>query len=325
MNNKINKNKTLSFGIALSGGGARCAAHIGFLQVVGRNLCIKQLAGASGGAIVSTLYSAGKLDDLENFLLKIKSSEITAFFKPSNLKDGLFDSSKIEDFVRSFIGNLRLEDLKIPVTVAASDITHNRPVYFKKGDAAKIVAASCAIPGLFSPIKIGNSYFVDGGLFNNTPSDILDRNLDFRVLVDAGIHEGVSNLLKSFTLNYRKIRRLIEDYRNRLGSDERLNRLKKSLVVKRIIEEIKSMSLKNPLSETKSNKERYTLARIIISSLDNFDLSDLEKVKSKCDYYIRPNIRISNLSFHKSRLAIIPGEKAGIVFIEKLKKQGIIT
>ncbi|MGC8929484.1 MAG: patatin-like phospholipase family protein [Candidatus Woesearchaeota archaeon] len=321
----MNENKNPSFGIALSGGGARCAAHIGFLKVVDGKIDVKQLAGASGGAIVSILYSAGKLDELENFLFKIKSSEITAFFKPSNLKDGLFDSSKIEDFIRSFIGDLKLEDLKIPVIIAASDMTHNRPVYFKKGDAAKAVAASCAIPGLFSPVKIGNSYFVDGGLFNNTPSDVLDRNLDFRVLVDAGIKGGIADFLKIFTHNYRKIRRIVGEYRNRLSSDERIKRIQRSMVAKRLVRELGAIALKSQLDETSRNKKRYTLARIIISSLDNFDICDLEQIKKKCDFYIRPNIKIANLSFHKSKLAIVPGEKAGRDFLRQLKQKNIIN
>ncbi|MEM2121891.1 MAG: patatin-like phospholipase family protein [Candidatus Woesearchaeota archaeon] len=319
----MNNLKAPSFGIALSGGGARCAAHIGFLKAVDKKIRIKELAGASGGAIVATLYSMGKLQELEDFLMKITNKEITNFFKPSNLKDGLFDSSRIINFIRSFTGDLKLEELEIPVTIVASDITHNRPVYFRKGDAAKIVAASCAIPGLFSPIKIGNSYFVDGGLFNNTPADVLSKNIDFKVLVDAGIHGGIADVLKHLTLNYRRIKKLLENYEKKIKEHKKLRRLEKSILVRKIVRELKIMN-KNKTFNTNLNKERYTLFRIIISSLDNFNISDVNAAKSKCDYYITPKIRISNLSFHKTKLAITPGEKSGFEFLEKLKKDGII-
>ncbi|MER5389927.1 patatin-like phospholipase family protein [Saccharopolyspora sp. NPDC002686] len=57
----------------------------------------------------------------------------------------------------------RLEDARIPVTVTATDIDSGDAVYFESGPALPPLVASCSIPGMFPPVKIGDRWLVDGG------------------------------------------------------------------------------------------------------------------------------------------------------------------
>ena len=62
-----------------------------------------------------------------------------------------------------------IEELKIPTIITATDLDHGRIVSFKKGKIAERLAASCCMPILFAPIRINNTYYVDGGILMNLP------------------------------------------------------------------------------------------------------------------------------------------------------------
>ena len=89
------------------------------------------------------------------------------------------DSFGREDWTRN------LEDLEIPVVVTATDFDHGQCVHFTRGEIARRVAASCCIPVLFAPVKIGGTYYVDGGVFMNVPvtpiRDMCDKVLALNV------------------------------------------------------------------------------------------------------------------------------------------------
>ncbi|MCG1037685.1 patatin-like phospholipase family protein [Polaribacter sargassicola] len=162
---KLNKNKPIN--LVLSGGGVKCAAHLAILEKIEElGLTINAISGSSGGALVASLYASGL--STQEILFIFKNTSLFKFSFFSIKKAGLFDTilfrSIIEDKIKP-----KFSDLQVPVYIAASNMQNGKPRYFSKGKLLKPVLASCAIPGIFSPIKINNILYSDGGILDNFP------------------------------------------------------------------------------------------------------------------------------------------------------------
>lgn len=160
--------KKYHVGFALSGGFIRGIAHLGMLQALfEHNIRPDILSGTSAGAIVSVLLADGRqpFEIMEMF----SDRTFTELAKVSPGKESLFKMDYFIDFMRSKLRTRNLEDLNIPVVVTATDFDHGCAVHFTHGEIARRVAASCCIPVLFAPVKIGGTYYVDGGVFMNIP------------------------------------------------------------------------------------------------------------------------------------------------------------
>ena len=172
-------------GIALGGGGARGFGHIGVLRAFEENgISFDYVAGTSVGSLVGALYAYGlNAAEIEKIALGLKESDI----KTSKF---IFVSSKttgIEKIVRDAIGEADIKDLRKKFAAVAVDIGNGEETVFYEGNAAKCVAASCCVPIVFSPVVIDGRRYVDGGLSNNVPADIV-RYMGADVVVGVDIN-----------------------------------------------------------------------------------------------------------------------------------------
>lgn len=154
--------------VVLSGGGARGAIHLGVLQALYEHkIKIDAISGTSIGAIIGSLYCVG----VKPFEIKelMKSKSFRELFHFTWHRFGLLDMSKLKKILNEFIGKDSFESLKIPLHICVSNIDTGKYELFSKDKLFHKIAASASIPIVFEPIKIGNSYYVDGGLFNNLP------------------------------------------------------------------------------------------------------------------------------------------------------------
>jgi len=193
-------------GLALSGGGARGAAHVGVIQVLEEmHIPIDYIAGTSMGAIVGGLYASGMSSD--DIAKQMEQMDWISMFqdKPTRpertqrLKDDdntyLFEgrvgvsASGLNFAKASVIGqkfdlvlkSLTLpvieisdfDNLPIPFRAVAMDITTGEEVILSEGDLALAMHASMAIPGVFSPVKLNDKLLVDGGAANNLPVSVV--------------------------------------------------------------------------------------------------------------------------------------------------------
>ncbi len=183
-------NKKLKIGLALSGGGARGLAHLGILKKIEEEkIPIFCISGTSMGAIVGGLYAAfgsvNSVIDLYNSY-KISSFFETKKFYKSISNGGLLSLDKAETILKNRLNNLKIEDLKISFTSVAVSLKTSQEVKFKKGDLASAMFASGALPFIFSPIKIDDDLFIDGGLFNVLPIDAcFEMGADLVIGVDV--------------------------------------------------------------------------------------------------------------------------------------------
>lgn len=171
------------YGIVLGGGGARGFAHLGVLKALEeKNIRPDVVSGVSAGAIIGAFIAAGKSVDETFEIMKSHSfSDLSSLQIP---KTGIFNFHKLESLLQTVLGKIDLKELPIPFYVAATDVLNGHIEYFNEGDLSQIVMASASIPVLFSPVKINDSYFVDGGVFNNTPMEPI-RSLCEHVIISS--------------------------------------------------------------------------------------------------------------------------------------------
>jgi NTE family protein len=161
-------------GIALSGGGARGAAHIGVLQALNENgIFPSHVSGASAGSLIASLYCSGYTP--KEILEFSKEKEFLKIFRIGFLNKDLSNMVRLNDFLKHHIPQKNFEDLKIPLYISISNINSGKSEIVGKGELIPYIMASCAVPLVFKPIKIGNSLYVDGGLLNDLPIEPLQE------------------------------------------------------------------------------------------------------------------------------------------------------
>jgi NTE family protein len=90
-------------------------------------------------------------------------------------RDGLLDAEGLERFMRGNIGDIQFKDLKIPFVATATDLASGREVLLDAGRVSTAVRASCAFPGIFRPVRVGQHTLVDGGLVHPVPAGVVRR------------------------------------------------------------------------------------------------------------------------------------------------------
>jgi NTE family protein len=180
-------------GIALSGGGVRGIAHLGVLKALNEaNIFPQQVSGTSAGAIAGTLYCYGySPDEILEIILK---TNFFRFLRPAISWRGILKMEVAETLYGQYMSHNDFSDLKIPLTIAATDLSKGQTVYFSEGEIIRPLMASTCIPGMFDPISIQEDYFVDGGVLNNMPIDPLEGNCDYIIGVNCNHLPEVHNI-----------------------------------------------------------------------------------------------------------------------------------
>jgi NTE family protein len=181
------RHKKTKIGIAFGGGGARGFTHLGAIKAFEeygiRPSDFSMIVGTSAGSIIGAFYASGATySEMLEVAKSIEVSEIRTTkipFMPSKT-DG------IEDIIKRNFGDINIEDLSLPFACVATDLKTTKEVVFKKGNLAKAVAGSCAVPGIFVPVVYENYHLADGGLRNNIPTNIPKKfGCDYVVGVDV--------------------------------------------------------------------------------------------------------------------------------------------
>ncbi|HOK57195.1 MAG TPA: patatin-like phospholipase family protein [bacterium] len=185
-------------GIALCGGGAKSFCQIGVLKVFEKEgFDFEVITGTSMGALIGTIYSFTKsAEKLEEIIFKIFSirelQKIEKLFSRKrkrsylyrfidgikdfslllfdSFKSGLIESEIIKEKIYKYVGKeIYFEEQKNTLGIIATEYFTGRPVIFNSGKIIPSLIASCAIPGLVTPVKISDNYYVDGGVTSNLP------------------------------------------------------------------------------------------------------------------------------------------------------------
>ncbi len=170
----------MKIGITLSGGGARGIAHIGVLKALEEmGVKISVISGTSAGSIVASLYAYGMKPD--QIFEQTKQLSLFKSVRPAWTWAGLLTMDGLKELIVKNIPENNFSALKIPLTIAATEIRKGEVNYFSSGEMASAIVASCSIPAVFSPMNFNNNLYVDGGLLDNLPARSIRNQCDFLI------------------------------------------------------------------------------------------------------------------------------------------------
>ncbi len=172
--NRPGKDKKV--GLALGGGAARGLSHIGVLKALEeKGIPIDIIAGCSIGSVIGACYAKeGRCDEIEEIVLNTdwKTMMQLSDFNLALILKGFIQGEKVKELLRSVLGDIRFEDLKIPFAVVATDINTGEEVVIKEGPVVDAIRASISIPVVFAPAAVNDRYLVDGIIVNPVPVDL---------------------------------------------------------------------------------------------------------------------------------------------------------
>ena len=158
-----------AIGVALGGGFARGLAHIGVLKVLEEEgIPVRMIAGTSVGAIMGATYCSGlTIEELEEIAHKVR---FTSFARWTLSRYGFATNDRMTSFLARTLKVQTFEELRIPLSVVATDFNTGKGAVFSSGSIIDPVRASCAYPGMFLPVEIRGSWLVDGMLSHPVPT-----------------------------------------------------------------------------------------------------------------------------------------------------------
>ena len=201
--------RPLRIGLALGGGAARGFAHIGVIKALeARGLTPDLLCGTSAGSVVAALYASGMNGIAINKLaLTMDQASISDWAMPFRTR-GFLQGVALQNYVNTTLDNRPIEKMARPLGIVATDLRTGQPILFQRGNTGVAVRASCSVPSIFEPVKIGGHEYVDGGLVSPVPASFARRmGADFVIAVDISANpesaltqNSFDVLLQTFTI-----------------------------------------------------------------------------------------------------------------------------
>jgi NTE family protein len=208
-------------GVALEGGGAMGLAHIGVLKwFEEHHIPVDYVAGTSMGGLVGGFYASGMSPDEMRTLingmdwrkilgdrtpyedLSFRRKEDQRAYPnslifglrhglslPAGLTAGHQISLIIDRVTLPYDRVSSFDALPVPFRCVATDLVSGKSYVFKDGSLAVALRATMSIPGAFSPVHDGKAVFVDGGLLNNLPTDVV-RQMGAEIVIAVHLERG---------------------------------------------------------------------------------------------------------------------------------------
>ncbi len=178
-------------GLALGSGSARGWSHIGVLEaLLEEGIHPQIICGCSIGALVGSAYVAGKLDFLKEWALSLTWAKIIKLMDLSIASGGLIKGDYITDFLREIHGDKDISQYSTPFAAVATDLHTGREIWLQEGPMHEAVRASISLPGIFTPVKIGDRWLLDGGLVNPVPVSLC-RALGADVIIAVNLNNDL--------------------------------------------------------------------------------------------------------------------------------------
>jgi NTE family protein len=204
--------KPAKIALVLGAGASKGFAHIGVLKILETNkIPVHMIVGTSVGSVIGSFYAYGlNAFELQKLSFSIEQKDIVDLTIPDN---GFIKGEKLEEFVNKTLKNTPMEKLKIPFYAVATEIQNGQETVFGRGNTGQAVRASCSIPGVFRPVKIGDKVYVDGGVISPVAVDAAKRlGADVVLAVDISAGAGrtppgntIETLLQSIDIMYSKL------------------------------------------------------------------------------------------------------------------------
>jgi NTE family protein len=204
--------KPAKVAVVLGAGVSRGFAHVGVLKVLeSQKVPIHLIIGTSAGSFVGSLYAFGyDAFQLQKMALDLQKDDVVDLCIPDN---GFVRGEKLENLVNRMVRQTPLEQMKIPFRAVATNLQTGEEIVFATGNTGRAVRASCSIPGIFQPVRIGDKAYMDGGVVSPVAVDAA-RKAGADVVIAVDISAGVAGavpqgildtILQSIDIMYAKI------------------------------------------------------------------------------------------------------------------------
>lgn len=152
------------FGLAMSSGFFGFYAHTGMLsRLVAAGHRATHVAGSSAGALVGGAWAAGVTPEA---LAQVLTALARDDFWDPRLGAGVLAGKKFDALLRGMLPVARLEDCAIKTRISVFDIARRATEVLERGDLADAIRASCCVPVMFHPVRIGGRAYWDGGILD---------------------------------------------------------------------------------------------------------------------------------------------------------------
>lgn len=181
---------TKKVGLVLGSGGVKGLAHIGVIKALEKNnIPIDYITGSSIGALIGAVYAFYKdIEKIEKITMDTSWKRALRLLDPGR-SGGLIKGKKVEKLIKEWLPDANFSNLKIPLTIAATDLISGKKINIKDGDIVKAILASSAVPPVFKPVEYENYLLSDGGLSNPLPIDVVKKmgaDIAIAVNLDSG-------------------------------------------------------------------------------------------------------------------------------------------
>jgi NTE family protein len=204
--------KPAKIALVLGAGASKGFAHIGVLKVLeGNQIPIHLIVGTSVGSFAGSLYAYGyDAFALQKLSFSIERTDIVDLILPDN---GFIKGEKLEEYINKMVKNTPLERLKIPFYAVATDVQSGEEVIFGTGNTGAAVRASCSVPGVFRPVRIGDRMYVDGGVVSPVAVEAAKKygaDVVFAVDISSSVESPkpqgtIDTILQSINIMYSKL------------------------------------------------------------------------------------------------------------------------
>lgn len=177
-------------GLALSSGGAKGLAHVGVIQVLEENgIEIDAVSGCSMGAYVASLWAAGfNGRELAELAAELNNNRdmlklVDPILPP---RRGFIHGNKLEAWLGRSLKDATFEQLEKPLYIVATELNSLARKVFHSGNVVSAVRASLSIPGILEPAVRDGIEYVDGGVSDPLPVDVLkEQGIDYVIAVNV--------------------------------------------------------------------------------------------------------------------------------------------
>jgi NTE family protein len=162
--------RKLRLGLALGSGSSRGWAHIGVIRALEeRGVKPDIVCGTSIGALVGAAYAAGELDRLEKWVSALSWTTVVRLMDLTWRPGGLIRGARLFTLFGTVFADREIDDLPMRYGAVATELHSGRELWLRHGKVLEAARASCAMPGLFTPVIRDGTVLVDGGLVNPVP------------------------------------------------------------------------------------------------------------------------------------------------------------
>jgi NTE family protein len=180
-------------GLVLGGGAARGFAHIGIVRaLVAHGIVPDIVVGTSIGAVVGGSYAAGHLDTFEEWARSLRRRNILGYLDIRLNGSGLIGGDKLAAGLEAAMGKTLIEELPLKFATVATEVRTGHEIWLTHGRIVDAMRASYALPGIFSPILVGDRWLVDGALVNPVPVSAA-RALGAEIVIASNLSSDVFN------------------------------------------------------------------------------------------------------------------------------------